>query len=39
VVPAIGETMAREELVSAFNRVDLPTFGRPMMATDVSRCW
>ncbi len=38
VVPAIGDTMAREVPVSALSNVDLPTFGRPMMATDVSRC-
>ena len=30
---AIGETIARSEPVSAFSRVDFPTFGRPMMAT------
>ena len=36
VVPAIGETMARSCPVSAFSRVDLPTFGRPMMATLMS---
>ena len=29
----MGETMAREESVSALSRVDLPTLGRPMMAT------
>src|ERR1035438_9891929 len=33
VVPATGETMARSSPVSALSRVDLPTFGRPMMAT------
>ena len=38
VVPAIGDTMAREVPVSALSSVDLPTFGRPMMATEVSRC-
>ena len=33
VVPAMGETMARSCPVSAFSSVDLPTLGRPMMAT------
>jgi hypothetical protein len=32
VVPAIGETMARCLPVSRLSSVDLPTFGRPMMA-------
>jgi hypothetical protein len=32
VVPAIGETMARSSPVRALSSVDLPTFGRPMMA-------
>ena len=36
VVPAMGETMARPVPVSAFSSVDLPTLGRPMMATRVS---
>ena len=38
VVPAIGDTIARDVPVSAFSSVDLPTFGRPMMAIDVSCC-
>ncbi len=38
VVPAMGETMARSVPVSAFSSVDLPTLGRPMMATEVSCC-
>ena len=33
VVPAIGDTIARSCPVSAFSSVDLPTFGRPMIAT------
>ena len=33
VVPAMGETMARSSPVSALSSVDLPTLGRPMMAT------
>ena len=33
VVPATGETMERSEPAKAFSSVDLPTFGRPMMAT------
>ena len=33
VVPAMGETMARSWPVRAFSSVDLPTLGRPMMAT------
>ena len=33
VVPAMGETMARSSPVSALSRVDLPTLGRPMIAT------
>src|ERR1017187_8956200 len=33
VVPATGERMPRSSPVSALSRVDLPTFGRPMMAT------
>src|ERR1022692_3317313 len=33
VVPATGDTMARSSPVRALSRVDLPTFGRPMMAT------
>ena len=38
VVPAMGETMARSVPVRALSRVDLPTLGRPMMATEVSNC-
>jgi hypothetical protein len=34
----MGETMAREVPVSALSSVDLPTLGRPMMATEVSCC-
>src|ERR1019366_8789852 len=33
VVPAMGETIARSVPTSALSRVDLPTFGRPMIAT------
>ena len=33
VVPAIGETIARSLPVSVLSSVDLPTFGRPMIAT------
>ncbi len=33
VVPATGETIDRSPPVSAFSSVDLPTFGRPMIAT------
>src|SRR5664279_3701102 len=33
VVPAMGETMARSVPTSALSSVDLPTFGRPMIAT------
>ena len=36
VVPAIGETIARELPVSMLSNVDLPTFGWPMIATFVS---
>ena len=33
VVPAMGETMARSELVRALRREDLPTLGRPVKTT------
>jgi hypothetical protein len=33
VVPGMGETMTRSELVSALMMEDLPTFGRPTMAS------
>ena len=33
VVPAMGQTMARSWPVSVLSNVDLPTLGRPMMAT------
>jgi hypothetical protein len=33
VVPGIGETMTRSDLVSALMMDDLPTFGRPTMAS------
>src|SRR5437588_13406 len=33
VVPAIGETIERSLPVRALSRVDLPTFGRPIIAT------
>ena len=32
VVPAIGETITRFSLVSAFTREDFPAFGFPMIA-------
>ena len=38
VVPAIGDTIARVVPVSAFSSVLFPTFGRPIIATEVSRC-
>src|SRR6266567_3382896 len=33
VVPGVGETMERSSPTMRFNNVDLPTLGRPMMAT------
>ena len=33
VVPAVALTMARSSPNNAFNRVDLPRLGAPMMAT------
>ncbi len=33
VVPGISETMARSSFRMALSKVDLPTFGSPMMAT------
>ncbi len=35
----MGDTMAREDPVSTFSSVLLPTFGRPIIAIEVSCCW
>ena len=36
VVPEIGLTMARFSPKKAFNKLDFPTLGRPIMATLIS---
>ncbi|MNR57171.1 hypothetical protein D3C85_1778960 [compost metagenome] len=35
VVPAMSETIARSSFNKAFNKVDLPTFGSPTIATGI----
>ena len=35
VVPAMSETIALSSFNKAFNKVDLPTFGSPTMATGI----
>ena len=37
VVPGMGETMERSSPTMRLRSVDLPTLGRPMMATCVGR--
>src|SRR2546427_367652 len=44
VVPGTGVTMARSDFSRAFNRLDLPTFGRPIIAAvtpsrSIRPCW
>ena len=35
VVPGIGETIDRDSCVIVLTRVDLPTFGRPIIESDM----